>query len=116
MHIGAVQTPFTQLWLPEQAPPQFRMLPQVSPCMPQLKPWSAQVFGVQLMPVPQTFGVPPAPQLWPAGHVGPQSIVPPQPSPAMPQSKPWSVQLSGVQDVVHVPFVHAWFAGQVPQS
>jgi hypothetical protein len=84
--------------------------------MPQSKPCCAQVWGMHAAPVPQTFGVPPAPQLWPAGHVAPQSIVPPQRLPAMPQLKPFAWQVVGVHADVQVPFVQTWFVGQVPQS
>jgi hypothetical protein len=96
--------------------PQLIMPPQVSPCMPQVKPRSEQVFAVHV-PLPQTFG-PPPPQFSPASawHE-PQSMVPPHPSVAMPQLNFWSAQVFGVH-VKHVPPVapeHAWPVGHVPQ-
>jgi hypothetical protein len=59
--------------------------PQPSPAGPQLKPMSAQVFGLHVGAlVPHVEGVPPPPHV--AGDVHePQSSDPPQPSPAGPQ-------------------------------
>src|SRR6185437_7732197 len=72
---------------PQRSPvgqvPQSMMPLQPSVAIPQLNSWSAQVFPMHTVPMPQTLAMPPAPQLWPAGQVGPQAMVPPQPSPAM---------------------------------
>ncbi len=60
-HTLALAAP--QMALPLHVP-QSMTVPQVSVAMPQLKPWTAQVLGVQVMP-PQTptWGLEPPPQV-----------------------------------------------------
>jgi hypothetical protein len=67
--------------------------------MPHVKCWLAQVFGVQVPPVPQMFGLA-TPQLSPVGQV-PQPSVPLQPSDALPQLKLCDAQVFGVQVTTH---------------
>jgi hypothetical protein len=76
--------------------PQLSVPPQPSPAFPQLKPSDAQVIGVHMSGVAQTFGVLPQPQTCPTGQV-PQLSVPPQPSPAWPQFNPRPAHVCGTQ-------------------
>jgi hypothetical protein len=84
---GGVPPP--HVW-PEGHDPHWRTLPQPSLAIPQSKPCSVQVFGVQITPhtPPMHVSLP--------GHE-PQLMMLPQPSPCMPHLKPRSAHVFGTQ-------------------
>jgi len=95
------------------------MPPQPSPCIPQLNPSWAQVFGTQVEP-PQMFAMT-APQICVPEHV-PQLSVPLHPLLAEPQLKPRLAHVDGVHggcphtlETPPPPHVSPGFAHVAPQ-
>jgi hypothetical protein len=76
--------------------PQLNVPPQPFEMLPQFLPCAAHVVGVQVLPPPQTFAVPPPPHV--CGEVQlPQLNVPPQPFEMLPQFLPCAAHVVGVQ-------------------